>query len=131
MIVVPTRKHTASCPIFPIFMVCLFVRPFFPSSLTAAGQRIQYVAGGGFGNEFVGVGRKQKASGNRLHRRRFNGSHVSVVILIPFFERQTGIARSLALRPGFGEWNHAARVVAELTLVEARGRNIPAKIGAE
>src|SRR5689334_16363756 len=64
----------------------------------------EYVAGGGFGDQAVGIAAQQEPLGDGLFGRGLDCVHITLVVRIALFERRTRIAGREALGLGSGEW---------------------------
>jgi hypothetical protein len=112
-------------------------RPAGEGSLTARratadpslAARDDYGFSTGLLDQQVRVFLKEESSRNRLRRGSAHCNDIAGVVGVAFFQRQARVARRLALGLGLGEGDHAARVVADLAMVEgtrtARG-DVPA-----
>src|SRR5262249_31675323 len=82
-------------------------------------------------NQRLRVRLQQKALRNGFAAAGFDGSDVAGMIAVALLQRRARILVRGALGLGLGERNHAACVVADVALMEARRGDVPAEISAE
>src|SRR6266436_2629351 len=113
------------CATARVYACSCFIRATRPTELL---QHLARIRGG---DQRLGVRLQQKALRNRLAGGGFDRSNVAGVVDVALLQRRPRIFVRGALGLGLGEWNHAARIVADVALVKARCGDVPAEIGAE